>query len=525
MPTDPAALESAPRRPATERPAVVRIAPSPTGDPHVGTAYVALFNYLVARRSGGRFILRIEDTDQARYDPDSERKIVESLRWLGLTWDEGPDVGGPSGPYRQSERTEIYRRHVEVLLDRGTAYRCHCTEERLQEMRLAQRARKAPPGYDGHCRHLGPEEAERLRASGTPFVVRLRVPKERTVVFRDEIRGDVRIEGHTIDDQVLLKSDGFPTYHLANVVDDHLMGVTEVIRAEEWIVSTPKHVLLYEAFGWEAPLWRHMPLLRNADRSKISKRKNPTSLTWYRDQGYLPEALLNFLALMGWSHPKGLEVFDLAAMQADFDVTRVSASGPVFDLDKLAWLDGEYLRKLSPDEFARRLLEHFRERRRSGATERDHLDDALQAWVDRRGGYGSGDVAAFLRATVPLVQERVKTLTEYAALARCFFLDDVSGYEGKDLAPKGRGASEVRDVLARARERLAALAWDAPAPIEAALRGLGDEIGWKVRDLLLPVRVAVTGSPVSPPLFESMHLVGKDACLARLAAAERTLGG
>jgi glutamyl-tRNA synthetase len=521
--TDPALHPSA-VPPTNVKPAVVRIAPSPTGDPHVGTAYVALFNYLVARRSGGRFILRIEDTDQTRYDPDSERKILESLRWLGLAWDEGPDVGGPAGPYRQSERTETYRTHVQTLLDRGTAYRCFCTEERLQEMRLAQRARKAPPGYDGHCRHMGPAEAERLLRAGTPFVVRLAVPKDRTVVFRDEIRGDVRIEGHTIDDQVLLKSDGFPTYHLANVVDDHLMGVTEVIRAEEWIVSTPKHVLLYEAFGWEPPTWRHMPLLRNADRSKISKRKNPTSLTWYRDQGYLPEALLNFLALMGWSHPKGLEVFDLASMLADFDISRVSASGPVFDLEKLAWLDGEYLRKLDPDELGRRLVDHFRERRRTGACERDPVDADLQRWMDRSGGPDAPAVAAFVRKTIPLVQERVKTLSEYATLARCFFAEDVSGYEGKDLVPKGRGPAEARDVLARARARLADVPWEAPA-IEAALRTLGDEAGWKVRDLLLPVRVAVTGSTVSPPLFESMHLIGRGTCLARLEAAERAIGG
>ena len=332
-------------------PIVTRIAPSPTGDPHVGTAYIALFSLLTARKTGGRFILRIEDTDRTRYDEDSERQIIESLQWLGLDFDEGPGKGGPNGPYHQSERTEIYREHVQMLIDNGSAYRCFCTAERLDEMRHAQRARKAPPGYDGLCRGLLPEDTEAKLAEGLPFVVRLRVPKDRAVEFHDELRGKIQIDGKTIDDQVLLKSDNFPTYHLANVVDDHLMEVNEVIRAEEWITSTPKHVLLYEAFGWELPRFRHMPLLRNKDKSKISKRKNPTSVLWYRENGYLPHALLNFLALMGYSLPDGQEILSntpFADLLETFDASRLSTTGPVFDLEKLTWLNGEHIRASTP---------------------------------------------------------------------------------------------------------------------------------------------------------------------------------
>src|SRR5881628_453695 len=279
-----------PRRPVERMSVRTRIAPSPTGDPHVGTAYVALFNYAWARRNGGRFVLRIEDTDRQRSHPASERMIFEALRWLGLTWDEGPDVGGAHGPYRQSERTEFYRRHAEELLRRGGAYLCFCTPERLEALRAEQREKKLPSGYDGRCRSLPPEEARRRRAAGEAHVVRLAMPSEDSMVVADLLRGDIRFERPQMDDQVLLKSDGFPTYHLANVVDDHLMGITHVIRAEEWLSSLPKHVQLYRAFEWEMPVFCHLPLLRNADRSKISKRRNPVSLNHYRRAGYLPEA-------------------------------------------------------------------------------------------------------------------------------------------------------------------------------------------------------------------------------------------
>jgi glutamyl-tRNA synthetase len=507
------------------QPAIVRVAPSPTGDPHVGTAYMALFNYLLARKTQGRFILRIEDTDQTRYDANSERHIMETLSWLGLTWDEGPDKGGPNGPYRQSERTTIYRRHMDLLLESGKAYRCFCTEERLQELRLAQRARKEPPGYDGLCRGLLPEDVDARLTAGTAFVVRLRVPKDRTVEFRDELRDVVRIEGSTIDDQVLLKSDGYPTYHLANVVDDHLMGVTDVIRAEEWIVSTPKHILLYEAFGWSPPRWRHMPLLRNKDRSKISKRKNPTSLNWYRAHGFLPEALLNFLALMGYSLPDGREVFDLDYLLETFDPSRISTTSPVFDLEKLTWLNGEYIRALPPDSLLQRLLSYFRFRRDALPAAEHGSDADVFSFADAHGGFQSSEVVDQIQCTLPLVQERIKTLAEYAGLARCFFVREVDSYPGQELLPKTREAAEVLDVLGLLEERLTLLGdWSAPA-LEGVLRDLGEEIQWKPKDLFVPVRVAVTGSRVSPPLFESMDLIGRERCLERIRHARTVLGG
>jgi len=500
-------------------PAVVRVAPSPTGDPHVGTAYIALFDLVFARRTGGRFILRIEDTDQTRYSPTSEAQIMESLRWLGLVYDEGPDVGGPNGPYRQSERTDIYREHGARLLGNGTAYRCFCTEERLGEMRHAQRARKAPPGYDGLCRGLLEEEVQAHLAAGTPFVVRLRVPKDRTVVFHDELRGKVAIEGHTIDDQVLMKSDGFPTYHLANVVDDRLMGVTDVIRAEEWITSTPKHVLLYEAFGWQAPRFYHMPLLRNADRTKISKRKNPTSLIWYKESGYLPEALVNFLALMGYSHPEGKEVFSLEEMITTFDVARLTTSSPVFDLEKLLWLNGEYIRMDPPERLARRLIEHWAYRRARGTPVEETSEAPLYAWVDAHGGFEAQAVFEFVLATIPLVQERIKRLDEYPALARCFFAKEVGGYPAEDLVPKKHAPGQAKEMIEAVAEAVGSLAEFSPPALEEALRALGEARGWKPRDLFQPVRVAVTGAKVSPPLFESMALIGRNRCLSRLAAA------
>lgn len=501
--------------PDSPTPAVVRVAPSPTGDPHVGTAYMALFCYAFANTTGGRFILRIEDTDRTRYQADSERQITEALTWLGLTYDEGPDVGGPNGPYRQSERTEIYREHVQQLIDNGSAYRCFCTADRLAELRRSQRAQKQPPGYDGLCRGLLPEEIQERLDAGTPHVVRLKVPKDRPVEFHDELRGKVSIEGKSIDDQVLLKSDGFPTYHLANVVDDHLMEVTDVIRAEEWITSTPKHVLLYEAFGWSMPRFRHMPLLRNKDKSKISKRKNPTSLLWYRANGYLPEALCNFLALMGYSSPDGNEIFSREQMLKDFDPKRISTSAPVFDLDKLGWLNGEYIRADDPARLTERLMAFWASRLEGGI--RDEGDARILDFLE---AHGADATRALVTKTMPLMQERMKTMHDYATMATCFFVDDVSGFDPETLVPKKHTLDDVKAILPRIVETLEALpTWNADA-IQVALRALGDEAEWKPRNLFQPIRVGVTGSKVSPPLFETMELLGRDASLARLKQAQ-----
>src|ERR671921_953959 len=339
-------------------PVRLRVAPSPTGDPHVGTAYMSLFNLAFVRQRGGQFVLRVEDTDRARYRDDSEQQVYDTLQWLGLQWDEGPDRGGPYAPYRQSERLATYRPYVDRLLESGHAYYCWCPPERLQEMRGRQQKSKHPTGYDRLCVGKTREERAALPGFAETPVVRMLIPDDVPTTFEDVIRGEVNAPRP--DDQVILKADGFPTYHLAVVVDDHLMGITHVVRGEEWISSTPKHLLLFDWLGWERPHFAHMPLLRNVDKSKISKRKNPAArLTWFVEEGFLPEALRNFLGLVGYSLPDGQEVFTFEEMSRTFDWGRISTVGPVFDLDKLGWLNGHYVRELSVPDVAGRITEHL----------------------------------------------------------------------------------------------------------------------------------------------------------------------
>ncbi len=481
----------------SEAPVRVRIAPSPTGDPHVGTAYIGLINYIYAQQRGGKFVLRIEDTDRARFVATSEQEIFNSLHWLGLNWDEGPDVGGPYGPYRQSERTEIYREHCDILLANGTAYRCFCTAEELEAARKQQIAAKLPPRYTGTCRHLMPATVEANLAAQRPFVVRMIVPPHAgdpttATTFRDELRGDITFEHNNVDDQVLMKSDGFPTYHLANVVDDHLMHITDVIRAEEWISSTPKHVLLYRAFGWQLPRFWHMPLLRNLDKSKISKRKNPVSLIYYRQAGFLPEAMINFLGLMGGGMPaptaesakaSEADIFTLPDMLARFDVKNIRLGGPVFDLTKLKWLNGEYIRALAPEKFYASLRETI-------------LSDA------------------YLSQIAPLVQTRIETLGEFGNLTHFFFADDILP-TAEIFVPKKR---TLEETVAFATEQLAVLEatdWTHEA-LEPALKKLGEEKQWSVKENFMLLRAIVTGSTMSPPLLESMIVFGKSRSLDRV---------
>jgi glutamyl-tRNA synthetase len=475
----------------------VRIAPSPTGDPHVGTAYIGLLNYIYARQRGGQFVLRIEDTDQTRFVASSEQMIFDALRWLGLTWDEGPDVGGPYGPYRQSERTEIYREHVNLLLASGHAYRSFETPEELEAMRKSQLAAKLPPRYNGAHRELTSEQIKAYEAEGRPSVIRLKVPVEGETTFRDELRGPVTFSHANVDDQVLLKSDGFPTYHLANVVDDHLMRITDVIRAEEWISSTPKHVLLYKAFGWALPRFWHMPLLRNSDKSKISKRKNPVSLIYYRQAGFLPQAMLNFLGLMGGGMPAGgsgqgsdsraanlaAEIFTLDQMLERFVFEKISLGGPVFDLTKLKWLNGEYLRALSPEAFLATL--------RTAVFSDEYL----------------GRIA-------PLVQTRIETLAEFGDMADFFFKDDVLP-AAEVFLPKKR---TLEETLAFAAEQLTVIEATpfTVAELEAALKKLGEEKGWPVKENFMLLRAILTGKTASPPLLESLIVFGKARSLDRM---------
>jgi glutamyl-tRNA synthetase len=473
----------------------VRIAPSPTGDPHVGTAYMALFNRAFAHKRGGKFVLRIEDTDQVRYNPTSVAEIIESLRWLDLMPDEGPGIGGEYGPYVQTERRDIYIKHANMLLESGHAYRCFCTPERLTEMRKEQQARKEPTGYDRRCLLLSTEEIERNLDEGLPCVIRMKTPDGGTTTFTDLIRGEISIENRVLDDQVILKSDGLPTYHLAVVVDDHLMEISHIMRAEEWISSTPKHVILYKAFGWPLPVFVHFPLLRNPDKSKISKRKQPTSIKWYREEGYLPEAMVNFLALMGWSMPDGSEVFAYEDVEREFTLERISLGGPVFDLVKLTAINGKHIRMLSDDELYERLL--------------PYLPEGID--LDR------------VRKVVPVIKDRLTRLGEFMELTG-FFFGPPPPYEADALVPKKGTREQTLEVLKRTRTLLESL----PEPWtheewEGGMRAMAEELGMKAGDAFMVLRVAVTGSSVSPPLFESMEVLGKDEVLRRVDQAVRKL--
>lgn len=471
----------------------VRIAPSPTGSPHVGTAFIGLFNYAFARQNHGKFILRIEDTDQTRSHPVYEAAIMDALRWVGLKWDEGPDIGGPCGPYRQSERTEIYRQHVEELVAKGGAYRCFCTEERLDRMREEQLQRKLSPRYDGLCRNLSEQEVAKKLSEKIPYVIRLKVPQSGECVIHDRLRSEIHYDYKEIDDQVLLKSDGFPTYHLANVVDDHLMRVSHVIRGEEWLPSTPKHILIYDLMGWQKPEFIHMPLLLNPDGSKLSKRKNPTSIFYYRDAGYLPEALLNYLGLMGYSRPNGEEKFTVEEMIKDFDINRVRLGGSVFDLKKLAWLSGKYIREnMTPEQ-------------------------VLQKLSDWRFN------PSFINALLPHVQQRMETLGDFVPLSTFLWAREVD-YPANDLLPKGRNAEEavkiLQSMLFMFEEQPE---WNATR-VEKMTQEVGKSWQWKIREVTGVLFVAITGKKVAPPLYQSMELLGKDLSRVRIVNAIQKLG-
>jgi glutamyl-tRNA synthetase len=509
-PSAPSATSTGPR---------LRVAPSPTGDPHVGTAYMSLFNLAFARQQGGQFVLRIEDTDRARFREDSEQQVFDTLHWLGLQWDEGPDVGGPYAPYRQSERLDTYRPYVERLLAEGKAYYCWCSTERLAQMREVQQKTKQPTGYDRLCHGRTREERAALPGFTETPVVRMLIPDDVELTFEDLIRG--RVSAPRPDDQVILKADGFPTYHLAVVVDDHEMGITHVVRGEEWISSTPKHILLYRWLGLQAPHWAHMPLLRNADKSKISKRKNPAArLTWFQEQGYLPEALVNFLALLAYppkQDPEGndVEVFPFAEFSEDFDWRKVNPVGPIFDLKKLEWLNGVYIRELETGQLASRLLPYLQR------------DGVLPV------NPGLSELARLGKVT-ELIQTRMALLSEATALVRPFYVAD----DELEIADDARAQlkDDAGEVLAAAITALKGIddtpegvlgsesGWAAPA-IETALReAIVEGMGIKPKFAFGPLRTAVSGQRISPPLFESMEILGKTSTLARLERLRGELG-
>lgn len=473
----------------------VRIAPSPTGDPHVGTAYMALYNLVFAKRFNGQFILRIEDTDQKRSRPEYEQNIFKALQWCGLQWDEGPDIGGPYGPYRQSERTEIYQKYCNILLEKDLAYRCFATAEELATMREVNAKMGLKSGYDRRYRNLSQEEIKARMDRGEPFVVRLKVPLKGDCVIEDGVKGRVTTPWADVDDQVLLKSDGFPTYHLANVVDDHLMKITHVIRGDEWLSSTPKHVLLYQYFGWEPPTFIHMPLLLGMDGKKLSKRRNPTSIFFYRDSGFLPEAFLNFLSLMGFSMPDEKEIYSVDELIQAFEVKRLGSSGAVFDVKKLEWINQHYLINSIPV---------------------DQLWSRIKDW-------GFNDV--FIQKLMPLCHTRIKTFGEFIELCSFFFVNNIP-LSHELLCPKGI-SPEVAVAIMQAHIWFMEENDDwSRDNFYNASKYIAEQFNVHHKKVVIHLLyVALTGKDSGPPLFDSAALLGKDRTRVRLLRAMEFLGG
>jgi len=472
-----------------------RIAPSPTGDPHVGTPYMALFNLIFARHHGGKFLLRIEDTDQSRSRPEYEESIFKALQWLGIHWDEGPDVGGPYGPYRQSERTEIYREYCQKLLDAGKAYKCFATAEELREMRELAAKMGQRMGYDRRYRNLSPDEIAKREKEGQSYVVRLKVPLTGECEYEDLTKGRITCPWSDVDDQILLKSDGFPTYHLANVVDDYLMKITHVIRGDEWMSSTPKHILLYEAFGWKRPQFMHMPLLLGADGKKLSKRKNPTSVFYYKESGYLPEAFLNFLTLMGYSMPEDKEIYTLEEITKDFSINRVGVSGAFFDIKKLDWINQQYLINSIPEK---------------------NLWAKIKEW-------GFSDER--MEKIIPLIHTRIKTFGEFMELCNFLFINHIELSDAL-LTPKDVDKQDVAQMLQ-------CMIWSMEEQedwgregFQKASRDVATFFEVNHKKVIMPLLFAtITGKHQGPPLFDSVSILGKDRTRARLLNAIEFLGG
>lgn len=489
-------------------PVRTRFAPSPTGLPHVGNIRTAQFAWLFARHHGGSFIVRIEDTDVARRVEGSVEAILDSLRWLGLDWDEGPEVGGKYGPYFQSQRLELYQKAARRLVAEGHAYYCYCSPQRLEEMRKEQSRRKVPPGYDRHCRSLSEADRKQKEAEGIIPVVRFKTPLTGQTRFNDLILGNISFENSLLDDLVLLKSDGYPTYHMASIVDDHEMEITHVIRADEWLSSTPRHVLLYAAMGYAPPLFAHLPLILGPDRSKLSKRHGAVSVTEYRDQGLLPEAMLNFLALLGWALDAKTELFTREELVKSFRLEGVSKTGAIFNIEKLKWMNGVYIRQLPPDEFARRATPFL---------ERPFAEGGVPSEVERPLPID------YVRQIMPLVQERAKTLGEVSQLTQYFFTEGLK-YETNLLISKGMTPESTAQALQVSLERITGLKTFDAAALEALLRPLAEELGLKSGQLFGALRTAVTGETATPPLFQTMEVLGRERCQKRIQSAIEKLG-
>ncbi|MBI2934704.1 MAG: glutamate--tRNA ligase [Chloroflexi bacterium] len=480
----------------------VRYAPSPTGLPHVGNIRTALFNWLFARHNKGKFILRIEDTDVARTQPGALESIMDSLRWLGLDWDEGPEVGGPFGPYFQSQRLDIYRSIAEKLIASGQAYYCFCSPERLEAMRAEQAKRKEPPRYDRRCRDLSPEEVARLRKQAITPVVRFKIPLEGRTAFNDLLRGEVSFENSTLDDLVLLKSDGYPTYHLANVTDDHLMEISHVLRADEWVSSTPRHVLIYKALDFQPPAFAHLPIILGPDRAKLSKRHGATAVTEFKEQGYLPEAMVNFLALLGWSLDEKTELMSREELAANFSLERVGRTAAIFNLEKLNWMNGVYMRRLRPQDLCQQVMPFIESG--LGPEPKCPVSDEYVSLI------------------TPLVQDRARTLREFAEFSDFFFYEDLK-YEPEMLLKAVKNRYIAVHALKTARQAMSEMPRFDATSLECLFRPLAGELGLKPGEFFGLTRGAVTGKTATPPLFETMAVLGLERCLKRIDAAIRSL--
>ncbi|HBI37602.1 MAG TPA: glutamate--tRNA ligase [Spirochaetia bacterium] len=477
----------------------VRYAPSPTGYQHIGGVRTALFNYLFAKANNGDFILRIEDTDQTRYFDGALDDIYQTFKWLGIEYDEGPDKNGPFGPYIQSERIALYKEYAEKLVETGHAYYCYCDSGRLERIKKIQEANKLPPGYDRHCRTLSAEEIEEKKQSGIQPVIRFKAPLDGKTSFEDTILGRIEVDNNTLQDFVLLKSDGFPTYHLANIIDDHFMEITHVLRAQEWIPSTPNHVLLYKAFGWDHPQFCHMPMVMGEDGKKLSKRHGATQVIEFR-KAYLPEALLNFIALLGWSYNDKDEFFSLQELAKIFDIKRINSSPAIFDYKKLNYFNGSYIRKSSQEKIIGLILPYYIE---AGLISKNPTKEELD----------------YLHTIMPLVQERLELLTD-APLYSDFFFGDYPPYKTWEMiVPKNTEKSKIIEVLSMAKEMLEALGEKDDKELEAEIYSITEKLGVKAGAVFMPLRIAITGVNKSPELFPVMHILGKERSLKRIENA------
>ncbi len=484
----------------------VRFPPSPTGHMHLGSARTALYNYLLAKQTGGKFVFRIEDTDVKRYVPGAEEELINGLKWLGMEWDEGPDIGGPYGPYRQSERKEIYQQYAKQLIDTGHAYYCFCTPERLARVREEQQKRKEPPHYDGTCRRLSKEEAEARVNAGEAHVIRFKTPKEGSTTVHDHLRGDITVENRNLDDYILVKSDGWALYHLATMVDDHLMKISHVIRGSEWLPTFPLHGLIYRAFGWEEPVWIHLSVfLKPSGKGKMSKRESADLIKDgysifvkdLRELGYTPEGVVNWISLMGWSYDDHTEFFTLRDLVEKFSIDHLNPAPAAINFSKLDHFNGLHIRALDDRELAKRLLPFF-----------------LEKGID-------ADFETVLKIA-PIAKERMATLDEVVPLAEFFFKDTVSP-DPDSLVAKGLTAKESAEIAEKAVELLSPLPDMKAAGAEPVMRTYVDSSGFSAGQVFGIMREAVTGQHVSPPLFESMEIIGKDKVIQRLQKAAQLL--